>query len=144
MAFVRDVLTVKGIQVHCTTPDATAQQAILHMLDRNVGSLLVQEGSAIVGIITERDYLRRVLLRQADPRTTRVREVMTPDPVSVDPGWSVDECMTLMTDRRIRHLPVIENGLATGMISIGDLVKHVSDERAAEIRHLTEYIMGRA
>src|SRR6185436_15260637 len=113
------------------------------MLEAGVGSLLVVEGDAIAGIFTERDYLRRVTLEKRDPNTTAVRAVMTPRVIYVDSEKSVNECMAIMTQRRIRHLPVVDGHALCGVISIGDLVKFVSKEQAVEIRFLTEYITGR-
>lgn len=144
MARVAEILAAKGGAVHRTGPETSAYDAIAEMVRQGVGSLLVTEGEAIAGIFTERDYLRRVLLRDLDPRTTRVREVMTPRIVCVEPSRSLEDCMTIMTQQRFRHLPVVDGGRVAGVISIGDLVKYLSAEREVELRYLTEYITGRA
>jgi CBS domain-containing protein len=142
MGSVSSIIAVKGPAVHTVAPDATVYEAIEGMVRLNVGSVLVREGEGIVGIFTERDYLRRVTLQDRDAKTTPVREVMTPKIIAVDPDRSIDECMAIMTRMRIRHLPVMDGEHLVGIISIGDLVKHLSKEREAEIRHLTGYITG--
>ena len=139
---VSDVLTAKGGTVHGIAPDTTARAAIAAMVGHGVGSLLVTQGDRVVGIFTERDYLRRVLLEDRDGRVTKVRDVMTANIIVVEPTRPLEDCMAIMTQRRIRHLPVVENGRLVGVISIGDLVKHLSLEREVEIRYLTEYITG--
>jgi CBS domain-containing protein len=110
------------------------------MVDANVGALLVTEGGEITGIVTERDYLRRVTLEGREESETAVREIMTSPLVVVTPETDVDECMALMTDRRIRHLPVTVDGKVTAIVSIGDLVKFISKQQSFEIRYLHEYI----
>lgn len=139
---VKDILAAKGSGVHAVSPDATVYQAIEHMVRHNVGALLVTRGAEVAGIFTERDHLRRVTLPNLDARSTPVVDVMTRRVVYVDSGCSVDDCMSIMTRERIRHLPVIENDAAVGMISIGDLVKHVAQQQEVEIRTLTAYITG--
>ena len=143
MGRVSDILATKGAQVHSVAPDLTAFEAISRMLNAGVGSLLVVEPGGIAGIFTERDYLRRVTLEGRDPKSTRLRDVMTSQVVYVDPSKTVQECMAIMTQERIRHLPVMDGGKLAGVISIGDLVKFMSKEQAVEIRFLTEYITGR-
>lgn len=143
MARVADILAAKGGTVYRTSPDASTYAAVAEMVGHGVGSLLVTEGEAIVGIFTERDHLRRVLLKDLDARATRVRDVMTARIVCVEPSRSVEDCMAIMTQQRIRHLPVVDGGRVAGVISIGDLVKYLSAEREVEIRYLTEYITGR-
>jgi len=142
MPTVQDVLAQKGRVVHSVSRASTVEEAILLMVERDIGSVLVTEDGAMVGIFTERDVLRRVALAARDPRATGVAEVMTPDPVHVAPERTIGECMALMTDRRIRHLPVVEGGRPAGMISIGDIVKYLSGARAAELSRLTAYIHG--
>jgi len=144
MTRVADILAAKGTTVHAISPDASVYEAIERMVQHNIGSLLVMEGDELAGIFTERDYLRRVTLGDLDPRVTRVRQVMTERPTCVQPDRTVQDCMTMMTRERFRHLPVTDCGRAIGMISIGDLVKHVSREQEVEIRSMTEYITGRA
>jgi len=143
MARVAEILAAKGGAVHSTGPETSAYDAIARMVEKSVGSVLVTEGGAIAGIFTERDYLRRVLLKDLDPRTTRVRDVMTPRIVCVEPTRSLEDCMSIMTQQRFRHLPVVVDGRVAGVISIGDLVKYLSAEREVELRYLTEYITGR-
>ncbi len=122
---------------------ATVFEAITMMVDANVGSLLVTEEGEIVGIMTERDYLRRVTLQGRTDRETAVREIMSSPLVVATPETSIDECMAMMTDRRIRHLPVVDGGEVVGVVSIGDLVKFRSKQQAFEIKYLTDYITGR-
>ena len=143
MSRIADILAVKGSTVHRVAPDTSAHDAIASMVEQGVGSLLVTQGEEIVGIFTERDYLRRVLLKDLDGRATRVREVMTARIVCVESSRAVEDCMSIMTRQRFRHLPVVENGRLAGIISIGDLVKHLSSAREVEIAFLTEYITGR-
>lgn len=143
MSRVAEILAYKGRDVHTIDQAATVHAAVEKMVEKNIGALVVTGDGDTVGIFTERDFLRRVALRQLDPRATRVREVMTGRLICADPGRSVADCMAIMTQERIRHLPVIEDGRLAGMVSIGDLVNHVSDERHVEIRYLTDYITGK-
>ncbi len=143
MAQVAHILATKGSQVHSIAPDASSYEAIERMVANNVGSLLVLDGDAIAGIFSERDFLRRVALRGLDARATPVREVMTTRILVVDPSRSIEDCMALMTQERVRHLPVVEGGRVVGVISIGDVVKTLSKVRESEVRSLTEYITGR-
>lgn len=143
MGRVADILARKGGEIHDIPKDATVFDAIEKMVRHNVGSLIVREGDAIAGIFTERDFLRRVALEELDPKKTRVREVMTERLVCLDPASSVQDCMALMTQERIRHLPVLDGARLAGLVSIGDLVLHLSDEREVEVRYLTDYIAGK-
>lgn len=143
MGRVADILARKGHQVHTIQRNATVFEAVCAMVDRNVGSLVVLDGTAIAGIFTERDYLRRVAAEQRSPSTTRVGEVMTECLVCLDLDRSVQDCMSIMTRQRVRHLPVLHDGRLAGLVSIGDLVKHVSAEKEVEVRYLTDYIAGR-
>jgi CBS domain-containing protein len=140
---LREILDDKGREVLTIDAEATVLDAVKRMVEANVGSLLVTEGGEIAGIVTERDYLRRVALEGCDERTTPVRELMSAPLIVVTPEASVDECMALMTDRRIRHLPVVEDGDVAGMVSIGDLVKFRSRQQSFEISYLTSYITAR-
>ena len=143
MGHVSDILDAKGRDVLSVDGTATVLEAIATMVDGNVGALLVYEGTRLVGIVTERDYLRRVTLQGRDERTTPVREIMSPELVYVGPDASIDECMAVMTERRIRHLPVLtDDREVVGVVSIGDVVKFQSTERSVQIRFLTEYISG--
>lgn len=113
------------------------------MVEANVGSLLVTDGDEIEGIVTERDYLRHAALGASDDAETPVREIMSAPVVCVTPETEIDECMALMTERRIRHVPVVDGGELVGMISIGDLVKYQSTEQSVQIKYLTDYITAR-
>jgi CBS domain-containing protein len=143
MSTVADILAAKGSNVLTVDRDASVLDAIRSMVEANVGSVIVAEGDAINGIFTERDYLRRIVLEGRTSQTTPIIEVTTERLVVVDPSRSTDECMSIMTQERIRHLPVIDQGKLVGIISIGDLVKYLSKEREAEIRYLTDYIAGK-
>ena len=141
MSDVAKVLEGKGGEVLRIDADATVFDAIKRMVEANVGALLVMDGGNVSGIITERDYLRRVTLEGRTEKETLVREIMTSPLVYVTPETSVDECMAVMTERRIRHLPVFTEGRdLVGVVSIGDLVKFKSKEQDFQIRFLTEYI----
>lgn len=143
MGTVQQILQTKGSDVWSITPDTTAFVAIKLMADMNVGALLVLEGERVVGILSERDYARKVALHNRASKTTLAKEIMTKKVVSVRPDQTVDKCMALMTDKHIRHLPVIddeENLL--GIISIGDIVKSVISEQQMIIDHLQDYITG--
>jgi len=142
MARVRDILAGKPGPTHTIPLTATVYEAIQRMVEHNVGALVVTDDEGIAGIFTERDHLRRVTVPERPPRATPVREVMTSKLYYVEPETEVGVCMSLMTRERLRHLPVLEGKALVGMISIGDLVKHVADERALEVRHLTGYITG--
>ncbi len=144
MGHVSDILCAKGAQVHVITGEASVYNAIEHMVECNAGSLIVMDGKDIIGIFTERDSLRRVTLEDRAPRTTRVSEVMTPRLLCIEPTATIHECMAIMTQERIRHLPVVDQGRLVGLISIGDLVKCLSREQEVEIRYLNEYIRGHA
>jgi CBS domain-containing protein len=140
---VSDILDAKGTDVLGIEGSATVHEAVARMVDANVGSLLVYEDGALAGIVTERDYLRRVAVEGRDERTTPVREIMSPELVYVGPEASIDECMAVMTERRIRHLPVLGDARdVLGIVSIGDVVKFQSREQSVQIRFLTEYISG--
>jgi CBS domain-containing protein len=140
MGKVSEILTEKGHGVLRIDADASVFSAVTQMVAGNVGSLVVTDGGEIVGIVTERDYLRRVAASELDDRDTPVRDIMSSPLVVVTPQTSVDECMALMTNRRIRHLPVVDDGEVTGVVSIGDVVKFKSREQSFEIQFLHEYI----
>jgi len=138
---VAKVLEGKGSEVLTIDADATVFEAIKRMVDANVGALLVTEGGRVTGIVTERDYLRRVTLEGRTEEETLVREIMTSPLVYVTPDTSVEECMAVMTERRIRHVPVFTEGRdLVGIVSIGDVVKFKSAEQDFQIKFLTEYI----
>ena len=135
-----EILGEKGGEVLEIEADASVFEAVKQMVEANVGSLLVTERGKITGIVTERDYLRRVTLQGRTDKDTAVREIMSSPLIVATPETPVDECMALMTDRRIRHLPVVEDGDVVAMVSIGDLVKFKSKQQSFEIQYLTDYI----
>ncbi len=143
MARIADVLGRKGARVHTIAPTDTVFDAVKRMVELNTGSLLVVDGREVCGIITERDYLRRIVLEGRTSKSTRVAEIMTERVVVVEPGTDVQEAMAIMTGRRIRHLPVLDGEDLVGLVSIGDLVKQVSQDRKYEIQYLTDYITGK-
>lgn len=141
MPRIAEILERKGELVVRIPADSSVHEAVQKMVQFSVGSLLVIDGGRIAGIFTERDYLRRVALPGLPPDTP-VRNVLTDDLVVVSPRESVLDCMAIMTQRRIRHIPVLDGDQLCGMISIGDLVQHVSREQEVEIQYLREYING--
>lgn len=140
MKTVKDVLDGKGYQVYSIAPTATVYEALKLMGEKEVGALAVTDGGRLVGIVSERDYARKVILRGRTSRDTFVREIMTSAVITTRLDQTVEECMALMTDRRIRHLPVMEAGQLIGMISIGDLVKSIIAEQQFMIEQLETYI----
>ena len=135
-----EILQEKGGELLEIDADASVFEAVQLMVEMNVGSLLVTVSGDITGIVTERDYLRRVTLEGRTDRETPVREIMSSPLIVASPQTTVDECMALMTDRRIRHVPVAEEGSVVGVVSIGDLVKFKSKLQTFEIQYLTNYI----
>jgi CBS domain-containing protein len=135
-----EILQEKGGEVLEIDADASVFAAVQLMVEKNVGSLLVTVSGDIAGIVTERDYLRRVTLEGRTDRETPVREIMSSPLIVASPQTTVDECMALMTDRRIRHVPVVDEGRVVGVVSIGDLVKFKSKLQTFEIQYLTNYI----
>jgi CBS domain-containing protein len=142
MPCVSEILARKSGEVHTVSAESSVYDAIQHMVEQNIGALVVLDDGEVAGIFTERDHLRRVTLAEQPLRWTPVRAVMTERVVAVEPTGTIAECMAIMTRERIRHLPVVRGKQLVGMISIGDLVKYVSDEREVEVRYLTEYIKG--
>ena len=142
MKLVNHLLDAKGRHVVSVGPDASVFDAIKTMADQTVGSLLVMEDTELLGIITERDYARKVILKGRSSENTRVAEIMTSDVLTTSGAETVNHCMELMTERRIRHLPVVEDNRVTGMISIGDLVQAIISDQQEEIEHLEHYISG--
>jgi CBS domain-containing protein len=142
MNTVGDILDSKGHAIHSIRPSATVYQAVSLMGAHHVGALLVCTDDGVVGILSERDVMRRVVLERRDPRETTVASVMTREVVCVPSRATIREAMAIMTERRCRHLPVVDDGLLEGMISIGDLVHAVTRDQLIEIRQLTEYICG--
>jgi CBS domain-containing protein len=143
MTEVSDILAEKGRGVLKIDADASVLEAVERMVQQNVGSLLVTEGDDVAGIVTERDYLRRVAVEGRSEQETSVREIMSSPLIVVTPHTSIDECMALMTNKRIRHLPVVDDGELAGIVSIGDVVKFQSRNQDYEIQFLHDYIAGR-
>lgn len=143
MESVGNILDEKGSRVLTTRSDATVYEAVEEMCRHRVGALLVCDGDAPVGMFSERDLLVRVILARRDPATTTVGEVMTHEVVCVPRETRAAEAMAIVTERRCRHLPVVDQGRVTGVISIGDLVRFVSQNQAYEIQMLRDYVNGR-
>jgi len=138
---VSEILGDKGREVLEIEADASALEAVKRMVEANIGSLLVRDDAEIAGIVTERDYLRSVALKGPTDEQVTVREIMSSPLIVVSPETTIDECMALMTDRRIRHVPVVgDDGEVVGIVSIGDVVKFKSKQQSFEIRYLTDYI----
>lgn len=142
MKLVQHLLDRKGTEIISIVQDASVFEAIKLMADRAVGSLLVMDGSVLQGIVTERDYARKVIVKGRSSESTEVREIMSTDIITATTQQSVKECMTLMTERRIRHLPVVMDGEVIGLISIGDLVQAIISDQQEEIEQLEQYISG--
>jgi CBS domain-containing protein len=139
---VSAILAHKGSAVWSIAPDATVFDAIQLMADKNVGALPVVENGRLAGIISERDYTRKVILKGKSSKETPVKDIMTQELVTVDSGDSITVCMRLMTDKRIRHLPVMEGSKMVGLVSIGDLVRRIISAQTATIDNLEKYITG--
>lgn len=142
MQTIQRLLDRKGHEIWSVSPDASVYRAIEIMADRGVGALLVLDEDEPVGMLSERDYARKVILQGRSSRETPVREIMTTEIVFAQADETVEECMARMTRRRIRHLPVLEDGRLVGMISIGDLVKSIISEQQFLIEQLEDYISG--
>lgn len=142
MQQVKHLLATKGAGVFAVAPEAPVIDAIRQMAEKNVGALVVIKGSELVGIVSERDYARKVILKDRSSRDTPVADIMTASVVTVSPDATVEECMRLCTDSRIRHLPVLDGGRVAGVVSIGDLVKAMLFEQKETINQLESYIAG--
>jgi len=142
MRTVRHLLENKAPEVHSIGPGAPVLDAIRLMAEKRIGALLVMEGARLVGIVSERDYARKVVLQGHSSRETPVRDIMTAQVVAVSPEDSTERCMQLVTDRRIRHLPVLAGDDVVGVVSIGDLVKAVIEDQQLELDQLQRYIAG--
>jgi len=140
MTTVRQLLDKKGREVFSIAPTVSVYEAVEEMAAHDVGALLVLRGEGLAGIVSERDYARKVILKDRASRSTLVSEIMTADVVTITPDCSVEEGLAVMTERRIRHLPVLENDRVIGMVSIGDLVKAVIREQQSTIEQLENYI----
>jgi CBS domain-containing protein len=139
---IEKILRRKSGEIWSVSPDATVYDAIALMAEKNVGALLVMENDKLAGIVSERDYSRKVMLRGKTSRTSTVREIMTTELTIAHPRETVEECLRFMTEKRIRHLPVIADGNLQGVISIGDLVKEVISAQKATLDQLRDYISG--
>ena len=142
MKRVRHLLDAKGRNVLSIPPDASVLDAVRLMAEQGVGALVVLDGNALAGIVTERDYARKVILKGRSSRTTAVRDIMTAEVVTTSSEVTVEQCMNTVTEQRIRHLPVVDDGSLVGIISIGDLVKAVIADQQEAIEHLQHYING--
>ncbi len=142
MKTVREVLHAKGYDIWSVDAGVTVYDALKLMAEKNIGAVLVVEGDKPAGIMTERDYARKVILLDRDSRETPVRDIMVWNPVCVTPAQSVEDCMKIMTTKRFRHLPVMEHDKLIGMISIGDIVKAVISDQQYTIEQLEHYITG--
>src|SRR6478736_2115751 len=140
MGKVRDILETKGKVVFSVAPSTIVFSAIEMMCEKNIGGLLIVEHDKLVGIFTERDYARKLILKGKSSKETPISELMTKNPITVSTDTSIEECMNIMSDKRIRHLPVTEDNHPIGMISIGDVVKHIIEEQKSIIEHLEHYI----
>jgi CBS domain-containing protein len=141
-ATVQQILQSKGGSTYSVAPESTVLQALQLMADKNVSAVLVMEGQRLVGIFTERDYARTVVLRGLASKDTKVGDLMTQNVLTVSPAHSVDDCMNIMTNNHVRHLPVVSGGAIAGIISIGDAVKSVMEQQQATIDQLSGYIAG--
>ncbi len=136
------ILSQKSGEVYSISPDSTVLDAVQLMADKNVGALIVVENEQVVGLISERDYTRKVTLHGKRSRETPVREIMSSNLTVIHPQESVENCLRMMTEKRIRHLPVLKDNRVCAVISIGDLVKHVISCQSAALEHLESYITG--
>lgn len=140
---VADLLHRKGHDVVTVAPTETVFEAISRMVEANVGSILITSGpDDILGIFTERDYLRRIILEGRSSKTTLVEEVMTPDIIFAEPAFTLQECLATMTRKRCRHLPVLDEGRLVGVVSMGDCVKEISEDARSRVQYLERYISG--
>ena len=140
MSTVRNILQKKGNAVFSVTPDSSVYDALEYLEEKNLGCLVVLENETLIGVFTERDYARKVILKGRSSKETSIRDIMSSKPIFVDCDTSIDDCMELMTDKFIRHLPVLENGKMIGLVSIGDIVKYIIDEKNFIIENLEQYI----
>ena len=139
---IESVLKLKGPQVYSITPDVTVYEALEEMADKDIGALVVMDGSDLVGLFSERDYVRKVILKGRSSKEMKVHEIMSSPCVTVNLRTTVDECMRRMTDKRCRHLPVVEGGKVVGVVSIGDLVNWIITAQDLTIHQLQDYICG--
>jgi CBS domain-containing protein len=139
---VRDILRTKGTDLWFVNPETHLIDALKLMAVKDVGALLVLEDKAVAGIISERDFVRRIALKEQCTLDDPVSEMMTPDVITVNPSQDIEECMEMMTEEHIRHLPVVENGIPIGMVSIGDVIKSIITSHEFTIEQMEKYISG--
>jgi CBS domain-containing protein len=142
MALVTELLKRKGYSIYSVEPDQPVLEAIRRMAEHSVGALLVMRDEQLFGVVSERDYARKIILKGRSSSDTAVRQIMSSPAITVRPDQSVAECMRLMTERRVRHLPVVESNRVVGVLSIGDLVRSVVEEQQQTIEQLEQYIHG--
>ena len=142
MGTVRNLLEKKGNSVYSISPDSSVYDALEELEEKNLGGLVVVEKGKLIGVFTERDYARKVILKGRSSRETIVRDIMSSHPIFVNPDNTIDDCMQLMSDKFIRHLPVLENDELIGVISIGDIVRFIINEKDFIIENLEHYITG--
>jgi CBS domain-containing protein len=140
MKTVNNIIQNNFKSIFSVSPETSVLDALQVMMDKNISALLVMDGTKLKGIFTERDYARKIILVGKSSKATKIKEVMSEKLVTIELGTSLDHCMQIMTERRIRHLPIIENGLVIGIISIGDLVKFVIEDQQQTIEQLQNYI----
>ncbi|MEO6681515.1 MAG: CBS domain-containing protein [Ginsengibacter sp.] len=140
MSTVRNILQQKGNLVFTISPDSSVYAGLETLQEKNLGGLVVVEDGKLIGVFTERDYARKVILKGRASKGTLVRDIMDSNPVYVNPDYTLDDCMQLMTNKFIRHLPVMENGALVGIISIGDIVKYIISEKDFIIENLENYV----
>lgn len=139
---VKQVLETKGTKVYCVGPNATVLEALTAMAEHDIGAVVVTEEDRLVGIFTERDYARKVVLRGLSSKDAKISELMTPNVCTITPSHTMDQVMNIMTDNRFRHLPVVDHGKIAGIVTIGDVVKAVIAMQEATIQQLSSYIAG--
>jgi CBS domain-containing protein len=142
MTTVREILQAKGTDVFTIAPDKTVRDALTLMAEKKIGALVVVDDDGVCGMVSERDYARKVVLKGKASRDTAIRDIMTSKVCYVSPDNRIEECMALMTDKIVRHLPVMEDGKLSGIVSIGDVVKSVISDQEFIISQLESYIMG--
>ena len=143
MINVKQILEEKGHRVWTIGPEETVYKALMILAEKDIGALVVVENDQVVGIVSERDYARKVVLKGKTSLDTPVRDIMTPQVYFVNPDCTAEECMAVMTEKRVRHLPVMENNKLVGVVSIGDVVKSIISSQKVTIEHLQNYIMGK-
>lgn len=142
MTTVAHILKTKGSAVSSVNPSIMVREALRIMAEKNIGAIVVMENEKLVGIFSERDYARKIILKDKSSKTTPISEIMTEELITVKPETNIDDCMVIMTEKHIRHLPVMEGEKLVGVISIGDLVKNIIEEQKFRIQNLESYISG--